>query len=212
MVRQNENDVRCDERESNLAHADGTRPRVPSPPPPALVLWRRRVNEGKVSSRKGKSDLCSDRRWIDQRLDNYRETFATSFSLSRRGREGMATREGWASAYFPNANGRNNPYFTSRWHRVVVDGGWDFSLPLFFSCTRREKREVYSQSFHGSFPPPFAGGRGELGWSYRPLGFHRISYLGYFFPRVHGRNARKSMLKTRIKLWLLNYGNWSKTF
>lgn len=41
MVRQNENDVRCDERESNLAHADGMRPRFPPPPPCSGVVEKK---------------------------------------------------------------------------------------------------------------------------------------------------------------------------
>lgn len=136
------------EMESDLAHAHGTRPRFLLPSSCSGVVEKRSILEEREI---GSLHLQLIDRWIDQRLDNYRETFATSFSLLRRrgerGREGMAAREGWASAYFPNANGRNNPYFTSRWHRV--DGGWDFSpsssRPFLLVHASREEGSLFAK-------------------------------------------------------------------
>lgn len=133
MVRQNENDVRC--TGGNLI----TRPlSVPLSTRTGRGEERKFLlffEEGIGSlTLGGCSSQASDRRWIGEWLDNYRDKLSRQVSLAR-GREGVgAGGIGWA--YFPNANGRNNPYFTSRWHRVVA---------LFFSHASRKEESLFAK-------------------------------------------------------------------
>ena len=100
----------------------------------------RPLRRGKGTER-SRCSFRVDCRWIGKRFDNYRETFATSSSaeldrgnrdsggekgtieMEREREKGVSRFPSFgvgSSVYFPNANARNNPYFTSRWHRVVV--------------------------------------------------------------------------------------------
>lgn len=105
MVRQNENDVRC--TGGNLItrpppraiHADGARKGA------LLFLEGGEIGSFTLGS-------CSCRRLIADESAN--DSIITAKLWRQVSLAGGEKREGRASAYFPNANGRNNPYFTSR--------------------------------------------------------------------------------------------------
>lgn len=95
-------------------------------PPPSTRHPRGRARKGALLFLEGGEigsftlGSCSCRRLIADESAN--DSIITAKLWRQVSLAGGKKREGRASAYFPNANGRNNPYFTSRWHRVLVHG------------------------------------------------------------------------------------------